>query len=151
MSQLLISSFLVSDGSESLRSLTKNERPRAIRSSRSEEMSDCDRIAQVAHQKWANEWIAHSLIFRQKTSDLLGKPMSLFPALEFLHCRIKNEKNHVHTMLLKKNQQCKRIDTFYNFLPKNLKSCLETFGVNKLTLSARQKNFFLCTYMLVFK
>ena len=40
MSELLISSFLLSDLSESLRSLTKNER--------------CDRIAQVAHQKWAN-------------------------------------------------------------------------------------------------
>ena len=28
-------------------------------------MSDHERIAQVAHQKWANEWIAHSLIFGQ--------------------------------------------------------------------------------------
>ena len=39
MSESLIPSFLVSDVSESLRSLTKNER--------------CERIAQVAHQKWA--------------------------------------------------------------------------------------------------
>ena len=39
MSDSLIPSFLVSDVSESLRSLTKNER--------------CERIAQVAHQKWA--------------------------------------------------------------------------------------------------
>ena len=74
MSESLISSFLVSDVSESLRSLTKNER--------------CEQIAQVAHQKWANEWIAHffeqiahSLLFGQKTSDSLGKPMSEFPAL----------------------------------------------------------------------
>ena len=37
MSDLLIPSFLVSDVSESLRSLTKNER--------------CEQIAQVAHQK----------------------------------------------------------------------------------------------------
>ena len=37
MSESLISSFLVSDVSELLRSLTKNER--------------CERIAQVAHQK----------------------------------------------------------------------------------------------------
>ena len=37
MSESLISSFLVSDVSESLRSLTKNEQ--------------CERIAQVAHQK----------------------------------------------------------------------------------------------------
>ena len=49
------------------------------RSGCSEEMSDCEQIAQVAHQKWANEWIAHffewiahSLIFGQKTSDSLG-------------------------------------------------------------------------------
>ena len=39
MSDSLIPSFLVSNVSESLRSLTKNER--------------CERIAQVAHQKWA--------------------------------------------------------------------------------------------------
>ena len=60
--------------SKSLRLLTKNER--------------CERIAQVAYQKWANKWIAHffeliahSLIFGQKTSNSLGKPMSKFPAL----------------------------------------------------------------------
>ena len=54
----------------------------------SEEMSDSERIAQVAHQKWTNEWIAnfferiaHSLIFGQKTSDSLGNQMSEFPAL----------------------------------------------------------------------
>ena len=42
MSESLISSFLVSDVSELLRVLTKNERPRVIRS---EEMSDRERIA----------------------------------------------------------------------------------------------------------
>ena len=52
-------SFPLSDVSESLRSLTKNERLWAIRSHRSEEMSDCEQIAQVAHQRWANEWIAN--------------------------------------------------------------------------------------------
>ena len=73
----------MSDVSELLRSLTKNERPWEIRSGRSEEMNDRERIAQVAHQKWAHEWItrffkriAHSLIFGQKTSNLLRKPMS---------------------------------------------------------------------------
>ena len=77
----------MSDVSESLISLTKNERTWAIRSGRSEEMSDHERIAQVAHQKWANEWIphffeqiAHSLIFGQKTSYSLGNQMSEFPA-----------------------------------------------------------------------
>ena len=98
----LISSFLVSNVSdrsfrsnqmsvvsELLRSLTKNEKPWAIRSGRSEEMRDRERIAQVAHQKWANEWIAHffeqiadSLIFGQKTSDSLGNQMSEFPTLQ---------------------------------------------------------------------
>ena len=57
-SNLLIPSFLMSDVSASLRSLTKNE--------------PCERIAQVAHQKWAtmsnllrslmkNEWMSNSL------------------------------------------------------------------------------------------
>ena len=41
MSESLISSFLVSDVSKLLRSLTKYER--------------CERIAQVAHQKWATK------------------------------------------------------------------------------------------------
>ena len=51
-------------------------------------MSDRERVAQVAHQKWANEGIAHflerivhSLIFLQKKSDLLRKLMSEFPAI----------------------------------------------------------------------
>ena len=44
--------------SESLRLLTKNEWPWVICSDRSPKMSDHERIAQAAHQKWANEWIA---------------------------------------------------------------------------------------------
>ena len=74
MSDSLIPSFLMSDVSESLWSLTKNEQ--------------CEQIAQVAHQKWANEQIArfferiaHLLIFSQKTSDWLRKAMSEFLAL----------------------------------------------------------------------
>ena len=39
--------------SDSLRSLTKNERPWAILSGRSPKMSDHKRFAKVAHQKWA--------------------------------------------------------------------------------------------------
>ena len=38
----------------SLKSLRTNERMWAIRSSSSGQMSDCERIAQVAHDKWAN-------------------------------------------------------------------------------------------------
>ena len=96
MSDSLIPSFLMSNVSELLRSLTKNER--------------CERIAQVAHQKlgtmsdslrlltkneqtWANssgrspkmsKWANRSFFwenrsfahFWEKTSDSLGKPMS---------------------------------------------------------------------------
>ena len=92
ISESLISSFLVSDVSESLKLLTKNEW--------------CEQIAQVAHQKWAmwanrsgrspkmsdvskslrsltkNAPMRESLIFSQKTSDSLRKPMSKFPALQ---------------------------------------------------------------------
>ena len=86
MSNSLIPSFLMSNVSESLRSLTKmsdvskllrlltkNERPWAICSGRSPKMSNHEQIAQVAHEKWANEQIAHffeqiahSLIFSKK-------------------------------------------------------------------------------------
>ena len=79
----------MSDVSKSLRSLTKNER--------------CERIAQVAHQKWGTmsqllrslakneriarffEQIANSPFFSQKTSDMLRKPMIEFPALDSCH------------------------------------------------------------------
>ena len=88
ISDSLIPSFLMSHVSKSLRSLTKNEQPWGIRSGRSEEMSYHELFAQVAHYKWANEWItnfleqiAHLLIFGHKTSNSLGKPMSEFPAL----------------------------------------------------------------------
>ena len=49
----------MSDVSELLRSLTKNERTWVICSGCSEEMSHPERISQVAHQKWENEWITH--------------------------------------------------------------------------------------------
>ena len=84
-SYLLIPSFLMNNVSESLRSLTKNERCEwiariahqkwatiSICSGGSPKMSDHERIAKAAHQKWANERIAHyferiahSLIFSQ--------------------------------------------------------------------------------------
>ena len=73
-------SFPLSYVSESLRSLTKNEQLWAICSGCSEGMSYCEQIAQVAHQKLANEQMAHTC-FLQKTSDSLRKPMSEFPTL----------------------------------------------------------------------
>ena len=65
MSDLLIPSFLMSDVSELLRSLTKNER--------------CEQIAQVAYQYWAtmsyslrlltkNEWMDKLLFFLDRIS-----------------------------------------------------------------------------------
>ena len=85
MSESLISSFSVSDVNESLRSLTKNEQFAQVGQRKWAIVSE---IAQVAHQKWANKWIAHfferiahSLIFGQKMSDSLGNLMSEFPAL----------------------------------------------------------------------
>ena len=101
MSDLLIPSFLVSDVSESLRSLIKNERCERIPQVTHQKwatmsdllrlltkMSDHERIAQGAHQKWANERIARFLSkllfcssFRKKMSDSLRKPKSKFPAL----------------------------------------------------------------------
>ena len=74
------------------------------RSGRSPKMSDHERFAQVAHQKWAtmreslrlftkNERMSESLVFlsespirsffRKKTSDSLRKPLSQFPALHY--------------------------------------------------------------------
>ena len=73
---------------ESLRSLTKNEQSWAIRSGRSEEMSDREQITQVTHQKLANEWIANFFCanrsfaqfwaknerFAQKSNELILSP-----------------------------------------------------------------------------
>ena len=78
------------DVSKLLRSLTKNEREWAIRSGCSPKTSDHERIAQVSHQKCANElvfWanssfferIAHSLIFSQ-TWAVAQKPGERIPS-----------------------------------------------------------------------
>ena len=54
-----------------LRSLKTNELPWANRSGRTEEMSDCERIAQVAQDKWANGHFAQK--FCLKKSKILFK------------------------------------------------------------------------------
>ena len=100
MSESLISSVLVSDVSElltkksdvseSLRSLTKNERCEQIAQVAHQKWtihSECSEVAQVADQKYSNGWItrflSESLIcsFLGKKSDSLKKLMSEFPAL----------------------------------------------------------------------
>ena len=64
-----------------------------VLSHRSNQMSDCERFAQVAHQKWANEQIArfseqmaHSLIFfaknerfAQKTDEQIPRSAQIWP------------------------------------------------------------------------
>ena len=66
----------MSDVSESLRWLTKNEPPWAICSGSSEEISNREWIAQVAHQKWANERIAS--FFRESLiCSFLGKKRAI--------------------------------------------------------------------------
>ena len=72
MSDLLIPSFLVSDVSESLRSLTKNER--------------CEQIAQVAHQKWA------TIKFAQ-----VSQSESLVFLSELLICYFLGKKRAIHS------------------------------------------------------
>ena len=98
MSESLISSFLVSDVSESLILLKSNERCEQIAHFAHQKwvtMSDLlrllrgnERCERIAHQKWAHEWIvnffeqiADFTHFWTKTSDLLGNQMSEFPAL----------------------------------------------------------------------
>ena len=97
--------------SESLRLLKSKERPWANRSGRSWQMSDREQFAQVAHDKWANcsfflseslicslayllfRSFVHLLIFSQKTSDSLRKPMSKLPTLLKRHETLKKEWN----------------------------------------------------------
>ena len=62
--------------SELLRSLRGNERPWAIFSGRSEEMSYSEQITQVAHQKWANEWIV-GFLSESLIRSFLGKKRAI--------------------------------------------------------------------------
>ena len=60
--------------SDLLRLLKTNERPWVNRSGRSEEMSDCEQIAQVAQDKWATMSDSlRSLRGNEQMSDLLKK------------------------------------------------------------------------------
>ena len=64
--------FFVSDVSESLRSLTKNERPWAIRSGCSEEMND---VSESLRSLTKNEQMSESLVFLSELliHSFLGK------------------------------------------------------------------------------
>ena len=78
-----ILSFLLSQVSESLRLVRTNKRLWAICSGRSEGMSNCERIAQVAHQKWAKRSLLRESLIR---SLFLAKTMSQFPTLYTVYC-----------------------------------------------------------------
>ena len=80
MSDSLIPSFLVSDVSESLRSLTKNER--------------CEQIAQVAHQKWAM-WANRS-----------GRSPKMSDVSESLRSLTKNERMSESLIFLSESLIC---------------------------------------------
>ena len=106
MSDSLIPSFLMSNVSESLRSLTKNEQ--------------CERIAQVTHQKWVtmsdllrsltknerpwanrsgcspkmSKWVNSS--FLERIAHSLRKPMSVFPALLVCSCTIAHAWKNIY-------------------------------------------------------
>ena len=90
----------MSDVRESLLSLTKNERPWAIRSHRSEKMSDCEQIALVAHQKWANEWIALFLseslkrpfLGKKRAIRLENRWANFQPCRKWVNCSKTNER-----------------------------------------------------------
>ena len=69
--------------SESLRLVRTNKRLWAICSGRSEGMSNCERIAQVAHQKWAKRSLLRESLIR---SLFLAKTMSQFPTLYTVYC-----------------------------------------------------------------
>ena len=113
MSESLIPCFLVSDVSESLRSLTKNEQSWANRSGRSPKMSYHEQFTHIAQRKWAimrellrsltkNEQMSESLVFwanrsfahffANKISDSLRKPMSEFPVLHINHQKFMSRR-----------------------------------------------------------
>ena len=75
----------MSNVSELLISLTKNEQPGVIHSGRSEEMSDMSEslLLLTKNERMSESliFLSESLIFGQKTSDSLGNQMSEFPAL----------------------------------------------------------------------
>ena len=125
----------MSDVSKSLRSLIKNEQPWAIRSDRSEEMTDCERIAQVAYQKWAKEWIAnfferiaHLLIFGQKTCDSLGHQMSEFPALS--KCKTKPSRNFLKLSCRWYSSNYNKKNNIWEQVTKNYSKCYLVMSPN---------------------
>ena len=75
-----------------LRSLTKNERPWAIHSHCSEEMSHRERIAQVAHQKLANELIARFLS-ESLIRSFLGKKLAICSENRWANSQLCKEFN----------------------------------------------------------
>ena len=115
-----------------LKLLRTNEQMWGIRSGCSGQMSDCERIAQVAHDKWANvsnllrslminermscffEWIAHLLFCSQKTSTCSKKFEKNCIFVRFFTVKEKEgaivSKSH---RLLTKNEQMRESLTFW--------------------------------------
>ena len=91
----------MSDCEQSLRSLMSKERPWANRSGRSWQISDCEWFAQVAHDKWANEWFAQKIWLKsyfwyifvrlKKKKCLLNPSFLMSDVSEMLRSLTKNE------------------------------------------------------------
>ena len=87
MSNLLIPSFLLSDVSESLRLLTKNEQ--------------CEWITQVVHQKWAT--MSNSLRWLRGNERLWANRSVRSPKMsEWANCRVFFSKSLIWSFLGKK-------------------------------------------------
>ena len=109
-----IRSFLLSKVRELLRSLRTNEWPWAICSGHSEGMSNHERIAQVAHQKFS-KWVNHSL-FEQIAHSLIHSEIRWANSQPR---KARNEEKFKNN-LLDKNSFCHFLKTKYttelNFL-----------------------------------
>ena len=77
--------------SDLLRSLRTNERLWANRSGCSWEMSDHERFAQVAHDKWANERVAKNFLTKSLKSYFLVRFLYVKKPEQFAHSLFFNE------------------------------------------------------------
>ena len=123
MSNSLIPSFLKSDVSESLRSLTTKERLWANGSGRSPKMSKCANRLFF----WANCSLAHHLlIFEQKTSNLFRKLLSKFPTLQWI-LFLLNVFDYINAYAFKMNKSLKWKYSEAQQLPAIVHSSLRDF------------------------
>ena len=98
--------------SDLLRSLKTNEQLWANRSGRSRQMSDSERIAQVAHDKWATmSNLLRSLMINERMSNSLKKlgkkSIILFFSMFYIGFLIKKNERFTHSLIF--GEWCERI------------------------------------------